>query len=66
MGRLERELDPAHFVRVHRSTIVQVNRIRELLPDFHGDFTVVLNDGSRIALSRTYRGRLEQVLGRPL
>ena len=39
MGRLERELDPERFVRIHRSAIVQVDRIKELLPDFHGDFT---------------------------
>jgi two-component system LytT family response regulator len=64
MGRLERELDPARFVRIHRSTIVQVDRIRELLPDFHGDFTMILVDGSRVQLSRTYRARVEQVLGR--
>jgi two-component system LytT family response regulator len=66
MGRLERELDPARFVRIHRSTIVQVDRIKELLPDFHGDFTVVLSDGSRVTLSRTYRARIEQLLGRDL
>ncbi len=64
MGRLERELDPARFVRIHRSTIVQVDRIRELLPDFHGDFTMILADGSRVQLSRTYRPHVEQVLGR--
>jgi two-component system LytT family response regulator len=40
MGRLERELDPERFVRIHRSAIVQVDRIKELLPDFHGDFVV--------------------------
>jgi len=66
MGRLERELDPRKFVRIHRSTIVQVDRIAELLPDFHGDFAVVLRNGSRVTLSRTYRGKVEQVLGREL
>lgn len=66
MGRLERDLDPTRFVRIHRSTIVQVDRIKELLPDFHGDFTVVLRNGSRVTLSRTYRSRLEQMLGREL
>lgn len=66
MGRLERELDPERFVRIHRSTIVQVDRIKELLPDFHGDFAVVLRDGTRVTLSRSYRGKVEQVLGRGL
>jgi two-component system, LytTR family, response regulator len=66
IGRLERELDPARFVRIHRSAIVQVDRIKELLPDFHGDFTVVLRSGARVTLSRTYRAKVEQVLGREL
>jgi two-component system, LytTR family, response regulator len=66
MGRLERDLDPKRFVRIHRSTIVQVDRIKELLPDFHGDFTVVLRDGSRVTLSRTYRTKIEHILGREL
>jgi DNA-binding LytR/AlgR family response regulator len=38
----------------------------ELLPDFHGDFTVVLRNGARVTLSRTYRAKVEQVLGREL
>jgi two-component system LytT family response regulator len=66
MDRLERELDPDRFVRIHRSAIVQVDRIKELLPDFHGDFTVVLRNGTRVTLSRTYRAKVEQVLGREL
>lgn len=66
LGRLERELDPDRFVRIHRSTIVRVDRIKELLPEFHGDFAVVLRDGTRLTLSRTYRAKLEQVLGREL
>ena len=66
MGRLERELDPERFVRIHRSTIVQIDRIKELLPDFHGDFTVVLHNGARVAMSRTYRPKVEQALGREL
>ena len=66
MGRLERELDPARFVRIHRSTIVQLDRIRELLPDFHGDFTIVLKSGARLTLSRRHRANLEKALGRSL
>lgn len=66
MGRLERELDPDRFVRVHRSSIVQIDRVRELLPDFHGDFTLVLKNGTMLTLSRGYRPKLESVLGRAL
>ena len=66
MGRLERELDPDRFVRVHRSSIVQIDRVRELLPDFHGDFTLVLKTGTTLTLSRGYRAKLEAVLGREL
>ena len=66
MERLERELDPDRFVRIHRSTIVQIDRVRELLPDFHGDFTVVLRSGTTLALSRGYRAKLEALLGRGL
>jgi two-component system LytT family response regulator len=66
MSRLERQLDPSQFVRVHRSVIVQVDRIRELLPAFHGDYAVVLKDGTRLTLSRGYRPKLEEALGRGL
>lgn len=66
MGRLERELDPERFVRIHRSAIVQLDRIRELVSDFHGDFEVVLRDGSRLTLSRSYRAKVETALGREI
>lgn len=64
MNRLEQRLDPARFVRISRSTIVNLDRIRELQPMFHGDYTVVLRDGTRLALSRNYRERLAHLLGR--
>jgi two-component system LytT family response regulator len=66
MGQLERELDPSRFVRVHRSTIVRVDRIRELSPLSHGDFALTLEDGTRLTMSRGYRTRVEHLLGRPL
>lgn len=53
------ELDPARFVRIHRSTIVALDRIRELEPKGNGDFLVVLTSGARLVLSRTYRAELE-------
>ena len=66
MARLERELDPSRFVRIHRSTIVQIDRVKELLPDFHGDFTVILKDGARLTLTRRHRAGFERLLGRSL
>ena len=60
---LERRLDPARLVRIHRSTIVNVERIRELQPYFRGEYVVILHDGTRLKLSRGCRARLEAVLG---
>jgi two-component system LytT family response regulator len=60
--RLAGELDPEQFVRIHRSTIVRIDRVRELLPTFHGDFVVVLYDGARLNMSRAHRPQLEAVL----
>lgn len=51
-------LDPTRFARVHRSTIVNLDRVRELQPWFHGDAIAILRDGTRIQVSRTYRDAL--------
>jgi len=66
LATLERQLDPARFVRIHRSMIVNVNRIEALEPATHGDFDVRLRDGTHVTLSRTFRSRVERALGRPL
>lgn len=58
IGDLEQRLDPAQFVRVHRSGIVNVDRIREIHPDTHGEYQVLLTTGASLRLSRGYRGRL--------
>jgi two-component system LytT family response regulator len=58
-----RRLDPATFLRIHRSTLVNVNRIRELRPLFHGDYTVRLKDGTELTLSRRFRAALAEPLG---
>ncbi len=63
LAALEKELDSHRFVRVHRSAIVQVDRIKELVPETHGDFTLRLRDGSELTLSRTFRERVERTLG---
>lgn len=59
---LEAQLDPARFRRIHRSTIVNVDRIRELRTHAHGDARVVLESGAQLALSRGYRDGLLKVL----
>ena len=54
IGGIEAKLDPARFVRIHRSSIVSVDHIRELQPAFHGEFVVTLQSGRRLNCSRTY------------
>ena len=62
LSAIERRLDPSQFVRVHRSMIVNVERIRELQPAFHGEFTLVLTSGRRVSCSRTYAKGLLRAL----
>jgi two-component system LytT family response regulator len=59
MNDLEGRLDPAKFVRIHRSVIVNLERIKEMHPHFNGDYVVVLEDGRQLRLSRTRREQLE-------
>src|SRR3977135_1175253 len=63
---LESQLDPKKFIRVHRSAIVNVDRISELQPWFHGEYRIILREGVQLTLSRTYREKLHELLGRPL
>lgn len=63
MTAMEQRLEPEMFVRIHRSTIVNVKRVRELQPYFHGDSVVVLHDGTQLRVSRTRRRALEKSLG---
>jgi two-component system LytT family response regulator len=62
LSTLETRLDPERFVRIHRSTIVNVERIKELQPAFHGDYVVILRTGRRLTLSRSCRDRLMHVV----
>jgi two-component system, LytTR family, response regulator len=55
-------LNPDRFVRVHRSTIVNLDRIKELIPSFHGEYVIVLRDGTRVTSSRGYSDRLQAIL----
>jgi two-component system LytT family response regulator len=59
MTAIEARLDQSRFVRVHRSHIVNAERIKELQPD-NGDYTVVLHSGARLPLSRGYRDKLQE------
>jgi len=62
MSHLEERLDPKRFLRIHRSTIVNIERIKELQQQFHGDYLVVLKSGQRLTLSRSYRDRIQGLL----
>lgn len=62
MARLEARLDPARFIRIHRSTIVNLERVRKLTPSFVGEYAVVLADGTKLKLSRGYQDRLQSQL----
>ena len=66
LNELAEKLDPIRFVRVHRSAIVNIESILRLEPISHGEFEVILKDGSRSRISRTYRGQLEKRLGQSL
>jgi two-component system LytT family response regulator len=65
MGGLEARLDPARFLRVHRSTIINVNRIKELHPLFHGEYVITLQDGTKLNSGRSYREKLRPLLENP-
>ncbi len=66
LHELAEKLDPVRFVRVHRSAIVNIESILRLEPISHGEFDVILKDGSRSRISRTYRRQLEKRLGQSL
>ncbi|MEO8199648.1 MAG: LytTR family DNA-binding domain-containing protein [Gemmatimonadota bacterium] len=62
MSALEEKLDPARFFRVHRSAIVNLDRVVEIQPYFHGEHILLLEDGSKLKLSRARKEKLEQIL----
>jgi two-component system, LytTR family, response regulator len=64
MKSLEAILDPKIFQRVHRSTIVNIQRVRRLRPHTNGEYFLTLDDGQEIKLSRSYRDRVDQLLQR--
>lgn len=66
LGDLVGRLDPRHFVRIHRSAVVNIQSVLHLEPTTHGEFDVVLREGQRLHVSRTFRPLLEVRLGQPL
>jgi two-component system LytT family response regulator len=64
--KLEEQLDPKQFVRIHRSSIVNVNRIDRILAWFYGDYRLLLKDGTELNLSRFYKENLYKMIGRPI
>jgi len=66
MNGIEGKLDPERFLRIHRSTIVNIERIKELQPWFHGDYVVILKDERQLTMSASYREKLDELRGRAM
>ncbi len=64
INSLAAKLDPDKFLRIHRSTIVNLERVKEMQPWFHGDYVIILKDGMQLTSSRSYRERLHKLLGK--
>ena len=63
MNAIQKKLDPGRFIRIHRSTFVNIEKIKELQPWFHGEYVVILRDGTQLTMSRSYRSNLPELLG---
>ncbi|MBL9128847.1 MAG: response regulator [Verrucomicrobiales bacterium] len=63
ISNFETRLDGKRFIRIARSTIVNIDRVREMQPMFHGEYVVILQDGSKLTMSRGYRETLQHYLG---
>jgi two-component system LytT family response regulator len=66
MNAVEGRLSSDAFVRIHRCHIVNIEQVRELQPWFNGEYVVFLKNGTRLTLSRGYRERLQDRIGRPI
>lgn len=64
MAELEQQLDPARFLRISRSVIVNLDRVQEVQPWFQGDYVLILTDGTRLTSTRGYRENMRRLLGR--
>jgi two-component system, LytTR family, response regulator len=63
---LELQLNPKMFLRIHRSSIVRIDKIKELQPWFHGEYHVIMENGKQLTLSRNYRSNLQEAVGKTL
>jgi len=61
---LAAKLDPDKFLRVHRSIIVNLERVKEIQPWFHGDYVIIMQDGAQLTSSRNYREQLRKLLSK--
>ena len=66
ISSLEEQLDPKQFLRIHRSAIVKIDRIKEMQPWFHGEYRIIMENGKQLALSRNYRSNLQDAVGNTL
>ena len=66
MSAMEEKLDPDRFMRIHRSTIVNLDRVKEVQPWTKGEYVVIMRDGNRLIMSRRYRERLNDRLNKPI
>jgi two-component system LytT family response regulator len=62
MAELEGELDASHFIRIHRSTIVNINRVKTISAHFNNESIVLLEDGTKLKMSQAYKAKLQQAL----
>jgi two-component system, LytTR family, response regulator len=66
ISSLAEQLDPKQFLRIHRSAIVKIDRIKEMQPWFHGEYRIIMENGKQLALSRNYRANLQEAVGNAL
>ena len=62
MKDLEKQLDPSVFQRIHRSTLININRVVKLISHINGEFFVTLESGARLKMSRTYKDKLQHLI----
>jgi len=66
MTAMESKLNPERFMRIHRSTIVNLDRVKEVQPWTKGEYVVIMRDGTRLIMSRRYRERLNERLNKSI
>lgn len=64
LQNLEDRVDPAKFLRIHRSTLINLEHVRKVTPALYGDYTVQMSDDAKLRLSRKNRGKLKQLIAR--